>query len=204
MYIQPFLLYGTALIVLSLVLLVCAIAVLYFRVNRALSFLNTEFTLYKANNEKNAREALDSAMKKSDQIIADTHLFTDEMKKGIQEAVSKSVNTGQSTYTQILSSIGDKSTKEIIEFSHSVQESIKQKATELTGQLKTEVENEQSAFKEALSKGEADILKDIQAKATKMLPEIIKDAVGSAITPEQSEELVLVSLSKIKKEHGFS
>lgn len=204
MFIQPFLLYGIAIVAACLVVMLVAVAVLYFRINRAFSMMSMEFTLYKKENEKNAKAALDNALHKADEIIKDTQLFTDEMKKGVHEAVSKSVNQGQSTYAQILSDVGNKSANELVTFSHSLQETMKNQSEQLTAQLQKEVAGEQNSFEEAVSKGEELILKELSEKAQKMLPVIIKDALGHALTEEESERLIINSLEKIKKQHGFS
>ncbi len=204
MYIQPFLFYGVAAILLSLLAIVGAIVVLYFRALRAFSAVETEFTLYKRDNEKQAREALVGANAKAQEIIRSTQLFTDEMKNAVLNAVSQSSATGQSTYQQILAGVGNKSVGELIALSANLKDRVAKEAEGLTQQLKIEVAGEQQNFHQAIQKGEVEVLKDLQERATKMLPDVLKTATKRSISHEDSEQLVVEALQEIKKKHGFS
>lgn len=203
MIIQPFFITGLLIVFLCLALIVVAVVVLYFRASRAFSSLNTEFILYKRDQETQAREALVVATKKAQEIISSTQLFSDETKKWVMDAVSKSIARGSSTYDQIISDLGNKSIADLLSYSDSLKKSIDERTSALTSSYKSQLQSEEVAFHDSLEKNEKQILEEVSKRAQALLPDILKEATRRALTDEESEQLVLESLEKIKKEHGF-
>jgi len=166
--------------------------------------MSTEFTLYKKDHETQAKHALDEAQKKAQEIIASTQLFSSDMKKSVADAINKSVANGTSTYDQLISEMGDKSAKELLTYSDSLKKMVQGEASSLTNSFKDQLQNEEQAFHQTLEQSQAEILEEVKKKASALLSDVVKDAVKKSITVEESEELILSSLQKIKKQHGFS
>ncbi len=203
MTIEPFFITGLIIVFVCFGLIVISIVVLYIRSSRALSALNTEFILYKRDQESQAREALLVATKKAQEIIASTQMFSDETKKWVMDAVNKSIASGSSTYMQIINDLGQKSVKDLLTYSDTLKKSIEVQTHEITSGFISQLQSEEKVFHSTLEKDEQQIIEDIAKRAELMLPQIIKDASGRALTQEESEVLVLSSLEKIKKQHGF-
>lgn len=204
MIIDPAFLYGVAIIVVCLIAMLVAICVLYIRVNKALLSMNTEFTLYKRDTEGQAKAALDSAEKKAQELIADTKLFTEQMKASVLDSVNKSIANGNKTYEQIVSDLGKKSTQELIEFSKELENTLSKETKGLTAEYQKQLVNEEKAFQENLHQGEVTILNDFKTDASKMLKDVLADALQKSISQEEAEKYILDSLEKIKKQHGLA
>lgn len=192
MYLQPFLIYGSVLVLVCLVVLLIVIAFLYSRLNKAFYALSMDFTLYKKDNEKKAAEALEMAQAKAQQIIKDTQFFSEEMKKEVLSSVNKSISEGHLSYEQIISDVGRKS-----------GEDIKNETSQMTSIYKEELQKEKETFKKSLEEGEQKILDEVKAKASTMLSEILSETVRKSLSKEESEKLVMDSLEEVKKEYGL-
>lgn len=203
MIIEPFFITGLMIVFGCLVLIVISVVVLYFRSSKALNALNTEFILYKRDQESQAREALVVATKKAQEIIASTQLFSDETKKWVMDAVSKSIANGSTTYDQIISELGQKSIKDLLSYSDSLKKSMSEQTVEITNSYKTQLQNEESAFHDSLEKNEDLILDEVTKKASTLLPEILKEACGRALTTDESQDLVITALENLKKKHAI-
>lgn len=203
MLIEPFFIIGLLVVFGCFVLIVISVVVLYFRTSKALSALNTEFVLYKRDHEQKAREALLVATKKAEEIISSTQIFSNETKKWVMDAVSKSVINGSNTYEQIISDLGKKSVSDFISYSDTLKKSIEAQTTNLTDSYKKQLEVEESTFHNSLEKNQESILLEIKSRAASLLTEVVKDSVSRSLTKEEAEDLVLTGLNKIKKSHGF-
>jgi len=203
MIIEPFFITGLLTVFACLILIVISLVVLYFRSSKALSALNTEFILYKRDQESQARAALVAATKKAQEIISSTQLFSEETKRWVMDAVSKSIAHGSSTYDQIISDLGTKSIHDLLSYSEDLKKSIESETHKLTEHYENQLKVEEQSFHQTLEKNEEQILKDIQVKAIALLPEILRDATKRSITSEEADNLIVDSIEKIKKEHGI-
>lgn len=203
MIIEPFFITGLLTVFACLILIVISLVVLYFRSSKALSALNTEFILYKRDQESQARAALEVATKKAQEIISSTQLFSEETKRWVMDAVSKSIAHGSSTYDQIISDLGTKSIHDLLSYSEELKKSIESETHKLTEHYENQLKVEEQSFHQTLEKNEEQILKDVQVKAVSLLPEILRDATKRSITSEEAENLIVDSIEKIKKEHGI-
>jgi len=201
--IEPFFITGLLIIFGCVVLIVISLVVLYFRSSKALSALNTEFILYKRDQETQARDALMAATKKAQEIISSTQLFSDETKKWVMDAVSKSIAHGSSTYDQIISDLGEKSIHDLLSYSTELKKTIESESNKLTEHYENQLKVEEQSFHESLEKNEEQIFNEVKQKATALLPEILRDATKRTLSTEEAENLVLQSIDKIKKEHAF-
>ncbi len=203
MIIEPFFITGLLTVFGCLILIVISLVVLYFRSSKALSALNTEFILYKRDQESQARAALEAATKKAQEIISSTQLFSEETKRWVMDAVSKSIAHGSSTYDQIISDLGTKSIHDLLLYSEELKKSIESQTLKLTEHYENQLKVEEESFHQTLEKNEEQILKEIKDKASKLLPEILREATKRSLTTEEAENLIIDSIEKIKKEHAI-
>lgn len=197
MFVQSFLLYGFAIVMLSLLLLLAVSLVMLIRENSARSALIKEFTLYKRDNEKKAAAELDNAKKRATEIIRNTQFFTDSLKTAAVSSIEESLKNGKNTYDHLLQTLGDKTASELIDFSNGIKNNVSEEAKKITNEMETEMQKEKEIAETAF-------LEKLQRQSVSLLSEVLKESVSNSLTEEEKEKIVLTSLDKIKKEYGFS